>query len=671
VIRTTPDARVRARSWSAALLLLPLPLLVTSTAHALPAPPAPPAHAPDTARYVVLNHGRSAGEMLVVRNGDSLVVRYHHVDRNRGARNETRYRLAPDGQVVAASIWQLPLGAPDAPLGAPADRFEITRDSLIWGSTERTRRAVRNAPGLLYRLGGGSPLDNALLARAALGRPGRTAPVAPAGTLRAEIVADTALLVAGRLQRVRLVMLHRGGGPPTALWLDERDEFAVGGVAWFITVRQGFEATLPTLRRIETAYRDAQGAALARAVAPQPATAIAIVNGDVFDSERGVILPRTTILVRGDRIVAVGPTGSVAIPAGARTIDARGQTVIPGMWDMHTHVQLAGQSSSSPAQLANGITTVRDLAADIDVAVSHRDRANAGTIVSPRFVLGGFIEGPLRWAGPTEVLVHTEADARAWVARYDSLGYRQIKLYNVLHPDLVPTIADEARKRGLRLSGHVPRGITLPTAIRLGFDEINHAAFLFSTFYQDSLYLPMRAYSAVAAAVAPNIDVESAEMTAMIALFRERGTVIDGTFNLWMSARTLAAGARPDSLQLRADANYLRLVRRLHDANVTLVPGTDGSSYNDELELYERAGIPAPQVLRIATIVSARVMKDERDYGSIAAGKVADLAIVDGRPHERIADLRKVRQVMRAGRLYDRQRLLDAARPERQAGGGH
>jgi imidazolonepropionase-like amidohydrolase len=528
---------------------------------------------------------------------------------------------------------------------------------------------VRDAPGLLYRLGGGSPLDNALLARAALRRPEGAVRLAPSGSLRAEIVADTAVQVAGRPQRLRLVMLHRGG-PPTALWLDERDELAVSGVAWFITVREGFEATLPMLRGIEIAYRDAQGAALARAVAPDPASAIAIVGGDVFDSERGVVRPRTTIVVRGDRIVAVGPADSVAVPAGARTIDARGKTVIPGMWDMHTHVQLTGQSGSAPAQLANGITTVRDLAADIDVAVSHRDRSDAGAIVAPRYVLGGFMEGPLRWAGPTEVLVHTEAGARAWVARYDSLGYRQIKLYNVLHPDLVPTIVDEARKRGLRVSGHVPRGITVPTAVRLGFDEINHAAFLFSTFHQDSLYLPtMRAYSAVAAAVAPHIDVESAEMSAMIALFRERGTVVDGTFNLWMSSRGRAAGAEPDSLQQRADANYLRLVRRLYDAGVTLVPGTDGSSYNDELELYERAGIPAPEVLRIATIVSARVMRDDRDYGSIAPGKVADLVIVDGEPHERIADLREVEQVMRAGRLYERRRLLDAVRPPRADAG--
>ena len=73
-----------------------------------------------------------------------------------------------------------------------------------------------------------------------------------------------------------------------------------------------------------------------------------------------------------------------------------------------------------------------------------------------------------------------------WVAKYDSMGYKQIKLYNVIHPDLVPTIAEEAHKRGMRLSGHIPRGLSVPAAIALGFDEIQHAAFLFSTFYEDS-----------------------------------------------------------------------------------------------------------------------------------------------------------------------------------------
>jgi hypothetical protein len=244
----------------------------------------------------------------------------------------------------------------------------------------------------------------------------------------------------------------------------------------------------------------------------------------------------------------------------------------------------------------------------------------------------------------------------------------------------------------MRLSGHVARGLSVTAAVRVGYDEIQHAAFLFSTFFQDSLYFPrMRAYSEVASIVAPTFNVDAPEVTALIAFLRERGTVVDGTFNIWqdrsralpdgtdpvfgptidwlppLAQRDLRAGAGGASEAIAraqaASAAYRRMLKRLFDAGVTLVPGTDnvaGLSYHGELEIYERAGIPAPNVLQIATIASARVMKQEKDYGSVAAGKVADLAIVAGRPAERIPDLRKMETVVRAGRVYQSKVLYEA-----------
>jgi imidazolonepropionase-like amidohydrolase len=217
----------------------------------------------------------------------------------------------------------------------------------------------------------------------------------------------------------------------------------------------------------------------------------------------------------------------------------------------------------------------------------------------------------------------------------------------------------------MRVSGHIPRGLSVPAAIGLGFDEVNHAAFLFSTFYQDSLYVPtMRAYSLVATTVAPNIDVDGAPMTTLINLLKQHNTVVDGTFSVWITsagtgiAQNVGAGVPTDAQ--KSDAAYLRLLRRLYDAGVTMVPGTDnptGSSYNTELEVYERAGVPAPTVLQMATIISARVMKDDKDYGSLTPGKIADVVIVNGKPAEHVSDLRKVEQVIRGGRLYDVQDL--------------
>jgi hypothetical protein len=465
-------------------------------------------------------------------------------------------------------------------------------------------------------------------------------------------------------------MMRDTVGEANGVWLDDRNQLFADQVGWFITVQRGAEQALPALRAIEMRYRDANGEALARRVAPPAAGTIAITGGDLFDSERGIIVPRTSVLIRGSRIVAVGPADSVTVPAGSVVVDATGKTLVPGMWDMHSHAFPTSQTTRAVTDLAAGITTVRDLASDFDMATSLRDRSAAGLLAAPRLVLAGFLEGPGRWAGPSEAIVSTEEEALAWIARYDSAGYQQIKLYNLIQQDLVPAIAREAHRRGMRLSGHVPRGLSTPAAVRLGFDEINHIAFLLSTFYPDSLYLPeMRAYSAVSAAVAPYFNVDAPEFTAMLELFKQRGTVIDPTVNLWLSPRAQGGTPPPnvgipapasDSLAQRADATLLSIIKRLYDMDVTIVPGTDGSSYNAELENYERAGIPAAQVLRIATIVPARVMRDDREYGSITVGKVADLFIVDGKPAERVADLRKVDRVIRAGRVYDPKALRSA-----------
>jgi imidazolonepropionase-like amidohydrolase len=616
--------------------------------------------ADDSTVYPVLNHGRPAGSMVVARHGDTTTVRFVFTDRNRGTRAYSRY-VTHDGRVL--SIENRPI-LPDDRLGDPTFRFGILGDSIRqWTPARTTSEPLQR--DVFYAIGF-SPFDEVALARHLLRQPTHTAKLSGNGTAHLEVVKELTVPVSRGTERVRLVSIDRGfGGTPQMIWIDQGDNLFATEVSWFMTVKPGAEPALPALRKTEFAVRDAQAEAFNKRLRKPTAGTLAIVNGDVFDSERGVMRPRTTVVVRGDRIVAVGPSDSVAVPQGTTVIDAAGKTVMPGMWEMHGHMQLTSETTSGPMQLSFGITTVRDLASDVDVAVSERDRAQAGAIASPHMVLAGFIEGPGKWAGPTAVLVRTEDEARHWVARYDSLGYRQIKVYNLVHPDLIPTIATEAHARGMRLSGHIPRGLTVPNAIQLGFDEVNHAAFLFSTFYQDSLYVPtMRAYSAVATAVAANVEVDGPAMTQLIDLFKRRGTVIDGTFSVWVTSagtgigQSVGAGV-PADVQ-KADANYMRLLKRLYDAGVTLVAGTDAfgsTSYYTELGLYEKAGIPAPMVLQIATIGAARVMKDDKDYGSLTVGKVADIIVVNGRPIDHISDVSKVETVIRAGRLYDAQEL--------------
>jgi imidazolonepropionase-like amidohydrolase len=645
-------------------------LLLAASAAVQPGPQ-PVGKAADTLRYVVLNHGRPAGAMTVARSTGLLVVRYAHTDRNRGRWLENRYRFDAAGEVVLAE--SRPMTA-TGQVGMVTERYEVTGNTARWlrsaadggtGGQDRQRERDSTSPveaGTFYPLGNSTAYDDALLARFLLRHPDRAARLLPDGTARLEIVAATMVPIGGVPQRLRLAVIHGLGTVPRGVWLDDADELAAGSAAWFITARPDVVPALGTLRALELAYRDglAESRAAALLASARPAGPVVIRGGDVFDSENGVLLPRHTVVIQDGRITAVGPAVLVVEPTGATIINAAGRTVMPGMWDMHVHLQASTQSDGALTMLATGLTTVRDLAADVDVAVSYRDRVDAGRLIGPRALLAGMIEGPGAWAGPSDAIAHDADEALAWVRRYAALGYRQIKLYNLVHPDLVPVIAAEARRHGLRLSGHVPRGLSVPAAVRLGFDEINHAAFLLATFFQDSLYLPeMRPYSAVAAAVAPRFDADSPEVTDLIRTLREHRTVIDGTVSLWMGAGALEGRGSPGA------ASYARLLKRLWDAGVTLVAGTDntaGSTYVTELELHQHAGIPATEVLRMATIIPARVMGEEHDYGSIAVGKVADIIIVGGRPTENVRDLRRIEHVIRAGTLYNPAALREAAR---------
>ena len=160
----------------------------------------------------------------------------------------------------------------------------------------------------MYFRTGGIPWESAFFVRHLLKQPNQTARTFPTGTSRLEIVADTMVTIAGTRQRVRLAMVHGQTSIPSGVWVDERGEFVASDVQWFMTVRPGIESALPVLRKIELDWRNRQAEAIAQRLT-KPAGVTVIRNGDVFDAERGVMMPRTTVVIRGDRIEAIGPAG--------------------------------------------------------------------------------------------------------------------------------------------------------------------------------------------------------------------------------------------------------------------------------------------------------------------------------------------------------------------------
>jgi hypothetical protein len=343
--------------------------------------------------------------------------------------------------------------------------------------------------------------------------------------------------------------------------------------------------------------------------------------------------------------------------------------------------------------LAAGITTVRDMGNDMTELLQRRRRFDSGELLGPRVIMAGMVDGSGPYAGPTKVIADDSATGRAVVARFADSGYVQLKIYSSMRPALVPYLAAEAHRRGMRVSGHVPAFMTAEQAVKAGYDEIQHENFLFLNFWIDSVpdtRTPAR-FTAVAERAA-SLDLHSARVQSFVQLLKSHHTVLDPTVNVFenlfvarkgsldpgyaaiadrvppLIRRGLLSGGLPvpegkDSLYRRSFQAMLSFLKQLYDAGITIVAGTDafpGFALHRELELYVAAGIPAPRVLSMATLGAARVMKRDAELGTVAPGKLADLIVVDGDPAQRISDIRRVALVMKGGTIYDPAPMYEA-----------
>jgi imidazolonepropionase-like amidohydrolase len=399
---------------------------------------------------------------------------------------------------------------------------------------------------------------------------------------------------------------------------------------------------------------------------PQPAQqdTFALVGGRLIDGTGAAPVEDATVFVRHGRIVAAGPRTSVTLPPGVASVDVRGKSVMPGLWDMHAHV---GQPEWGPAYLAEGVTTIRDMGGAMGTLLALRDAWSPRSQlrgIGPRLLTAGLIDGP----GPDafgSVTAATPDEGRRAVSTYREYSFNEIKLYNLLDRPTTKAIIESAHANGMKVTGHIPNGLTLRDVVDMGIDQVAHLV------VRDAPGTP--------------------QFTETAAMLKQHGTVMDPTISwnelLGRSAQTpiesfqpgitrvppqlrrLLEGANggdvtPEQARARLD-RQLAIVKGLYDAGVPFVAGTDkgvpGASVQREIELYVQAGLPPIDAIRAATAIPARVMGLDHDTGTIAPGLRADLIVVDGNPLARISDLRRVTMVATAGRLYETAPLWRAA----------
>jgi imidazolonepropionase-like amidohydrolase len=450
------------------------------------------------------------------------------------------------------------------------------------------------------------------------------------------------------------------------LWLDSSGAIVAaitraGGLS-FEAVREDLASEIGVF--VQRSIQDRMGdlETITTRVRPVRAGSFALVGATVVDGTNRAPLRDAVVVVKDGRIADVGPRGTVGIPAGMAVADLAGKTVIPGLWDMHTHLT---QIEWMPVYLGAGVTTVRDMGNEFEFITALRGAVASRRSLGPRILGAGLVDG----GGPNAfgvVYATTVEEAKAVVAKYHDAGFEQMKIYSLVKPAIVEAICAEAHRLGMTVTGHVPNGMTIVQAAAAGMDQVAHLAI--------------------------RGEAGSPDVNQTIAFLKERGTVIDPTQS-WNELLGHAEGAPVDAFQpgiakIPAPLNRifsnagaagidaaaararlergLRIVKALHDAGVPIVAGTDegvpGHSVYREIELYVEAGFTPLEALQAATIVPARAMKLDAELGTIEKGKRADLAILDANPLDAIKNVRTVRWTISDGRMYESAALWKSVR---------
>lgn len=447
------------------------------------------------------------------------------------------------------------------------------------------------------------------------------------------------------------------------------------------------------------------------AAAQDKAKPLVFVHVTVVDVTGGPALTDRTVIVSGDSIAAIAKSGSIQIPKDAQLIDAHGKFLIPGLWDMHTHI--AGVSANPswaretliPLLVANGITGIRDMGGDLDALETWRREIEGGKLIGPRIVAAGPMLLPARRASapaespdPSILRVGTPEEARAAVDSLQKRGADFIKIIEVSRENYF-AVAEESKKDGIPFAGHIPSDVSATEASDAGQKSIEHVVYSSLALDCSSEGPELRRKLLEAATrgddkTVDEITVEARRTfsperaAALWQLFKKNGTWVTPTlFSIRVNAHHMEDS--PDDPQLvylpaalrkewtpkpptqnSSDAanwwqpqfeNDRKLTGEMHRAGVKLLAGSDsldrydfvGTSLHQELLMLVSAGLTPLEALQTATMNPAEFLA-QKNAGTISQGNRADLVLLDGDPTLDIGNTQKISGVVLRGRFLAR-----------------
>jgi imidazolonepropionase-like amidohydrolase len=396
-------------------------------------------------------------------------------------------------------------------------------------------------------------------------------------------------------------------------------------------------------------------------IAPKrQANVTAFVGVQVIPMDEERVLAAQTLLVRDGVIAALGDSATVAVPDDAQVRHGCGLYLLPGLIDMHAHLEQADLA----LYLANGVTTVRNMWGTAQVQDLIR-RINNGSIAGPTvYSAGTGLDGSTAFTnGP--IIVEDPARADSVVAGQVSLGWDFIKVHQELKLPAYQAILAAARRQNICVLGHVPTRVPIEEALTLGHASIEHLTGYDVALNRAGNFWGPRAWA----------NIDESKIPALVARTVETGAWNCPTLNAFDLVAPLFGA--PPSERVLIVQNRRRMVKALHEAGAKLLAGTDagtnvttaGTGLHDELAELVNAGLSPYATLRTATVNAAEFLGKTEQLGSLAVGKRADLILLQENPLENIRALATIKAVMVGGRLSPPLRTIPCRSPLRREAG--
>jgi imidazolonepropionase-like amidohydrolase len=435
---------------------------------------------------------------------------------------------------------------------------------------------------------------------------------------------------------------------------------------------------------------------------PAPAPVV-ITHATVINPGTSLVQANRTVVITGDHITSVSDTPQFQSPKNAWVIDATGQYLIPGLWDMHVHSAFGdwfpgGRDIILPLFIANGVTGVRDMGGDAPVLLEWRKQIAAGQIIGPRMIISGPMldgylpNGKLRF--PSSIAITTPTSAVAAVDSLKTQGMDFIKVQSAISHDAYLAAAAEAHKQGLPIVGHVPDKVRIKEVVEAGQKSIEHLMGIFEGCSTEedkfikgegNLKLLLTTQDRERCELLTKLLVQNQTWQVPTLAWQRGGTFLDQrdlkhqpldkyvpvywrdvTWHRFTDEMMPDLLRDPLGLRQQYFTCNLQMVGALHHAGVPFMAGTDaapgvyimpGFSLHDELANFVEAGFTPMEALQTATSNPAKFLGIEASFGSVEPGKIADLVLLSANPLEDIRNTQKINIVIAGGRLFDRAAL--------------